>query len=60
MGEWDKSRWYVMSGLLDELLEADVATRATRLSQLRTEDHCWRTRLPSCFRSTRKRRWITS
>jgi hypothetical protein len=30
MAEWDKSRWYLMSGLLDELLEADVVTRATR------------------------------
>jgi hypothetical protein len=38
MAEWDKSRWYLMSGLLDELLESDVVTRATRLLQLRTED----------------------
>jgi hypothetical protein len=26
MAEWDKSRWYVMSELLDELLAADVVT----------------------------------
>lgn len=38
MTEWDKSRWDVVSGLLDELLDADAAARETRLSQLRTED----------------------
>jgi eukaryotic-like serine/threonine-protein kinase len=38
MTERDKSRWYALSKLLDELLDADAATRAARLSQLRSED----------------------
>jgi hypothetical protein len=35
----DKTRWQVLSPLLDELLEADDSLRTARLAQIRSEDH---------------------
>jgi serine/threonine-protein kinase len=35
----DKTRWQALSPLLDELLEADPAERATRLARIRLQDH---------------------
>jgi hypothetical protein len=46
MAEWDKSRWYVMSELLDELLAADVVTlnplRSGRLRRYQAFVRCRR------------------